>query len=513
MSMRRTALALSLCLPLWTLSAVAQEASDGSASSEPADAVQPSARPTPQSTLSPRPGSELSPELNPEVKPPEKPPAVFPDPQKRPFFLTLTGAIDEALRTHVDVKKADSQLRDAQLRITETGAQGLPQLTATASYARQDPVISFQTTDTTSSPGAGAGTNPQFAAFLGTASVNTFQSNITLSQVLFAGFRIVDGVRIANINTELVEQAGRQTYQNLAFQVTNAYFSGLRALQVLELDRSTLKQAQEQMRMAEARVRAGVGVKLDVLQAQSQVIQIQQQLSRDLSAYKKAKMQINQWVGRPIDQPLELNQYAVVVKQQWDPEAAVREALEKRSDIRQLALQKEINDLNAIVAGRTTWPTVTAQVRYSLQDNAVVNGNTANNQNINYSLNMNWPIFDGLAAQSSSQRAKESALQSQLSLDQLKQQVILDVRQIYLDIEEAQERELMAKAGLQVAQENLRVAVRSYEAGVGIMMDVLQAQQTLRQAHNNLINVRYDLNIRRAQLYQILGLDLVNHLE
>ena len=79
------------------------------------------------------------------------------------------------MHNHLDIRKADSQLRDAKLRITETGAQGLPQLNASASYARQDPVVNAQSTDTSGVSAGGVGTNPQFAAFLGTASVNTFR--------------------------------------------------------------------------------------------------------------------------------------------------------------------------------------------------------------------------------------------------------------------------------------------------------------------------------------------------
>ena len=186
--------------------------------------------------------------------------------EQQPFFLTLSEAIELSLAQNHDILLAQTKIEDARLQLTETGAQGLPQLTASASYGRQDPIASQQSTDTSGAGGgAGLGSNPQFAAFLGTASVNTFQTNITLNQTLFAGFRIVDGVRLANINIDLVEQGVRQARQNVAYQVTNAYFNALRAAEVVELDKQTLAQTQEQVRVAESRLKAGTGVKLDVL--------------------------------------------------------------------------------------------------------------------------------------------------------------------------------------------------------------------------------------------------------
>ncbi len=435
------------------------------------------------------------------------------NPPAATFFLTLTEAIDVALRSHYDVLLAEEKIKDARLQITETSAQGMPQLSLTASYGRQDPIRLGSASDTSGGAGSGGlGSNPQLAAFLGLASVNTFQSRLTLSQLLFAGFRIVDGVRLAQINVGLMEESLRLARQNVAYQVTNAYFNALRSWEVTQLDKESLEQAREQVRMAEARLRAGAGVKLDILQAQSQVIQIQQRLSQDMGTFEKAKMSLNLAMGREADYPIELNRQATVIDLDKEETDSLKNSLDMRSEVRQLAMQKEMSELNATIQGRSIWPTISAQVVYSLQDNQVTGGNTNNVQNMNYSLNMNWPIFDGLAANAKAQRAQQTATQAQINLDQLRQRVIVEVKQAYLDIQESKERMMMAQAGVQVAEENLRVARVSYREGVGIGMDVLNAQLTVLQAKNSLITVRFDLNTRLARLYQSLGLDILDRL-
>lgn len=428
------------------------------------------------------------------------------------YFLTLTEAIDLALKNHYDILLAQEKIKDARLQITETGAQGMPQLSLNASYGRQDPIRLGSPSDTSGTGGVGFGSNPQLAAFLGLASVNSFQSRLTLSQLLFAGFRIVDGIRLAQINLGLQEEALRLARQNVAYQVTNAYFQALRSWEIVRIDRESLEQAREQVRLAEARLRAGTGVKLDILQAQSQVIQLQQRLSQDLGNFEKAKMNLNLAIGREADYPVTLNPHATVIDLNRQESESIRLALETRSEIRQLNMQKEMSELNATIQARSIWPTISAQVSYSLQDNQVINGNTNNIQNMNYTLNMNWPIFDGLAANAKAQRAQQSAIQAQINLDQLRQRIILEVKQAFLDIQEARERMLMAQAGIQVAEENLRVAQVSYREGVGIGMDVLNAQINLLQAKHAHINARFDLNTRLARLYQILGLDINHHL-
>jgi outer membrane protein TolC len=250
-------------------------------------------------------------------------------------------------------------------------------------------------------------------------------------------------------------------------------------------------------------------VKLDVLQAQSQVLQIQQGLSRDVNSFEKAKMNLNLAMGREADYPIELNTAAQVQPYEQLESKSLTQAMESRADLRQLLMQRELQELNATIQGRAVWPTVTAQAVYSLQDNQVVNGNNNNIQNLNYSLNMNWPIFDGLAATSKAQRAQQSALQAQTSYDQLRQRVAVEVKQAYLDIREARERLQLAQAGVQVASENLRVAEVGYREGVSVSINVIDAQVRLQQARNSLITAQFDLHTNMAKLYQVLGLDLI----
>lgn len=450
----------------------------------------------------------------------QEPPTPAPSPStastvsERPYFLTLTEAIDTAFVNNHDVQIARQRIDDARLQITEAGAQGLPQLSVTASYGRQDPVTAGSLTDTGSGAGAGAGlgSNPQLAAFLGLASVNTFQSRVTLSQTLFAGFRIVDGVRLAQINVSMMEEGLRNAQQNVAFQVSSAYFNALRAWEVVRIDRETLAQAEAQVNQAQSRINAGVGVKLDVLQAQSQVLQIQQTLSRDMNTFEKAKMNLNLAMGRAADYPIELNTAAQVQPYEQLESKSLEQAIESRADLRQLSMQRELQELNATIQGRSVWPTVTAQAVYSLQDNQVVSGNNNNVQNMNYSLNMNWPVFDGLAATAKAQRAQQSALQTQTSYDQLRQRVVVEVKQAYLDIREARERLQLAQTGVQVASENLRVAEISYREGVSVSINVIDAQVRLLQARNSLITAQFDIHTNMAKLYQVLGLDLIENL-
>lgn len=416
-------------------------------------------------------------------------------------LLTLSEAIDIGIQNSYSMKLASEKINVAKYQITETSAQSLPQLNVTTSYGRQDPVSAPP-------PTPGLGNNPQFAAFLGTARVNTFQNRVSASQVLFAGFKVLDAIKMANVNLDMAQEGYRQARQDVVSNVSTSYYNALKAHQLVQVNKIGLKQAESQLDQAKKLEKAGVGIKLDVIRSQNRLINVQMQLSQSLNSLAKAKKALNLAMGRSIDYPFDLNLEARVPEIEMTEEQALQNALINRSELKQLVLKKQVDEIFTTIQSRGNWPTISASFTYNLNDNAVVNGNAVNNQNLNYGLNMNWPVFDGLLTLAKVQKAQNTLIQDQISIDQLQQSVILEVKQTLLDIQEAKERLIMAKDSVSLAEESFKIAQIRYENGVGISLDLLDAQTSLLQAKSNLVNTEFDLNISRIKLYKALGIDI-----
>lgn len=127
------------------------------------------------------------------------------------------------------------------------------------------------------------GNNPQFAAFLGTARVNTFNNQVSLNQVLFAGFRVIDGIRLANVNLDVAREGHRQSRQDVVFNVASAYFNCLKASQLVQINRSNLKMNESHLEQSKKLEKAGVEIKLSVVRANNQLVNTQLQLSQALN--------------------------------------------------------------------------------------------------------------------------------------------------------------------------------------------------------------------------------------
>lgn len=418
-------------------------------------------------------------------------------------FLTLSDAIKIGIENNHNVKKAIEQVNNAELQVLENTAQGLPQVSLTTNFGRQDPI------NATISPGMSAfSSSPQFAAFLGTSSVNNFNSKLQLTQTLFAGFRVIDGVKLANISVNMMKENLNQIKQDVALNVTLSYFNALRAYQLVEISQEALIQAESHLDMAQKLLKSGVGIKLDVIRAQNQIVTVQQQLSQNKNNLYKSKIALNLAMGRNIDVPITLNPSAMVQDIKIDQEKLLEKALSNRPEIKQLKYKKEMDELAALIQSRSSWPIISLYASYNIQDNQVINGNLNDTQNLSYGINMNWPIFDGLGSSAKAKRSQNNALQDQISIDQLQQSISLEIKSNMLDIQEARERIIMAQKGIELALEGLRMAQIRYKEGVGLGIDVIDAAVALVQAKSNLVFATFDLNVAKAKLYRTLGINL-----
>ncbi len=418
-------------------------------------------------------------------------------------ILTLRGAIEQAVQANHNLRLAKERIALSQSKVQEATAQAMPQVTMNGQFNQQNPV------GPVAASGGGAGAlPPQFAAFAGTVRVNQLNTTVQATQTVFAGFRVIDGIRMADISVEQSEAGWRQTKAEVSLQTVTSYFAALRAIGQLDLAQQAVDQARGHAEQAAKFLKAGTGVKVDVLRAQTQLFQAQQQLSAAVNGRRKAYQALNLVMGRTIDSPVTLNPAAEVGEVPLDENTAVRRGLEARPDIQQLRSKRSFDELNASVQSRGTWPTVQLVGNYTMRDTQVVLGNNANQQNATVGMQMNWPLFDGLGVAAKTDQAKMTVIQDEIQLDQLTQQIQLDVTQAFLDVREASERKLLAEQGLKSSEEALRLARLRYQAGVGTSLEVLDAQVGWQQARLSLINATFDVNVSRAKLYRSVGFEM-----
>ncbi|MFA5150794.1 MAG: TolC family protein, partial [Candidatus Omnitrophota bacterium] len=84
-------------------------------------------------------------------------------------------------------------------------------------------------------------------------------------------------------------------------------------------------------------------------------------------------------------------------------------------------------------------------------------------------------------------------------------QVAVDVRQACLDLQQAAAVIKSQEDNLEDAREALQISYVRYNNGVGINLDVLDAQVSLANVEKNLAESTYDYIMAKARLDRIMG--------
>src|SRR5262249_29962233 len=121
---------------------------------------------------------------------------------------------------------------------------------------------------------------------------------------------------------------------------------------------------------------------------------------------------------------------------------------------------------------------------------------------------MTIAILDGGLTQAKVNEAKTRLQQAQVTEDQTKQQVELDVRNAFLGLLDAADSLRSALAQQTSSREALRIANVRFQAGVGLQLEVVTAVQNLTSADANVLTAQFNYNVALAQLDRAVGVQV-----
>ena len=350
--------------------------------------------------------------------------------------------------------------------------------------------------------------NPNFAA----------NWSATYTQPLMRNFKI-DNTRqqivVTRLNQDISELQLQATIINTVSNVRNAYWDYVFAVQSVEVARRSVGLAEQLVRDNQTRVEVGTMAPIDVIQAQSQAATQRQNLAIAEGTRRTNELVLKRlivsgtqdpnWNGAidPLDRP-------AFEAQTVDVTAAVRRALEVRTDLAQVRKNLEVNDVTLQLLTNQTLPQVDLSARYGLVGqggtqfissgsgiNRVVTGTIPggysdalstlfgrNYPTWNVGVSVSYPI--GTSAQDASlARARLQASQVDAQLRQIELQIATDVTNAATQVQNNVERVQAAQAAREFAQRQLEAEQSKFEVGMSTNYFVVQSQRDLATAQNN----------------------------
>ncbi len=253
---------------------------------------------------------------------------------------------------------------------------------------------------------------------------------------------------------------------------------------------------------AVANHQAGTSPLLDELRARVDYQTQQQTLITAQNQYDKDRIALARAIGLPLDQKYQMTDQApYAALDNLDADAAVKQALENRADLKALEEQVDASEHARKAATDERLPTVSFSGDYG--DIGVNPSHSHGTGNATGSLDV--PLFEEAKLRGDAKQAQSQLDQKQAQLSDIKGQIGADVRDSILDIQAAAKRVEVARSNVELATEALSEAQQRFKAGVSDNLAVSQALESMAQANDQYVGSLYEHNIAKLSLARALG--------
>lgn len=337
---------------------------------------------------------------------------------------------------------------------------------------------------------------------------DVYVATVSVIQPLFAGGKIIAANRIAVMAEQLAMDKYETQYRQIVADVDRSYWQIVAINAKKELAESYAALLGKMVHDAELLAEEGVATQSDLLGIKVKANEANSMLLKAENGLSLAKMLLCKQIGLPLDSDIVLADEGgedVPV-----PESRVLKNMEdvwaSRPEIRSLDTAAQIYDNKIKVARADMLPTVAVMANYMVSNPNLNNGfRNEFGGRCSAGVVVSIPVFHGYEAAYKTKKAKAEAQLYRSKLEDAREMISLEVTKCANELDEASEHLVMAKSGLENAEENLRTAMIGFEAGVVDANTTLAAQTAWLKAHTEYIESGIAVQIASVGLRKAQG--------
>jgi outer membrane protein TolC len=349
--------------------------------------------------------------------------------------------------------------------------------------------------------------------------------NAAYTQPLLRNFKIDATRQQLALSQNQAQSADIQLQQRVtqtARNVRAAYYQLIGAISGLDVAQQSLDVARVALKNNQTRVEVGTMAQIDIVSAEAEVASNEEGVIIAQAAIETAQDQLRTLVMNPNQSdfwsarfvPSEL---PTLVPREINIDAAIKNALQNRTDIREFKKNMENTDINMAYARNQKLPAVDLTARYGLTGVAGIqnlysdSGSSIIGQTVrtfgdalhdvfgndfktwSFGVNVSYPLGTSTADAAFAQLKLQKQQDGQ-NLDNLEMAVTTQVRQAGRDVNTNLRRVEATRRARELAEQKLTADNKRFAVGLAQTFEVLQSQRDLSRARQSELNAIIDYN-------------------
>ncbi len=415
----------------------------------------------------------------------------------------LSRCVVTGLEQNFSVKVARNQEEIAGNNYTRGNAGFLPSVTTTNRFGGNLTSTTQNMNDGTQKVSTGVYNTT------GTAALN-------LDMPLFRGFNIQTSYQKLNELKQMGELNTQMSMENLVAQIVAEYYYHIQQLNYFNNMEYAVSLSRERVRIDEERYLLGASSKLELLQSIVYLNADSSRLARQNEAILESAVRLKKLMAlENLETDIVLLDTSIVFNSDLLYEELLELTLDFNTSLQIAQKNQVISELDHKIISSRSYPYLNLSSGYNyayrgygtgtISDYGELALSNQQTRTFNYGLTLGMDIFNGF----NRRREKTNALIEVENRMYRYQEIEQDIKAELLTVYYAYENNLrlvqMEEQNLDVARENLEIALERYRLGALSGLELREVQKSLLDAEERLISVKFQTKLAEISLLQIAG--------
>ena len=417
--------------------------------------------------------------------------------QAQPLVLSQKECREMALTHSEDIKISSNNILQAKLDRKVASNSLLPQLSGSAMGMYMLPDMDFEG--------------------MTLSMKGTWTAGLNLTQPIYAGGKIVSGIKLAKLGVEASREQKKATRSNVIADADNAYWTYIAVIEKQRMLESML----EYINSIYIQVKNSVDVEMatsgDLLRVEAKRSDFNYQLEKVNSGLEMCRMNLCNVIGMDSTQIVPTDTTIMVNK---SANYSFRhELIANRPEYRLLQKQIDISQERIKQVRADYLPTLALSAGYSYFGNMRMKGfaddgtgnkmpftQRYNDDSFSLMLSLSVPIWNWGEGHKKVKKQKLVVENARLDLEKNNRLMSIELKNAYNNLCSSESLITTAEAGERDAAEALRVMTDRYEVGMCTLTDLLEAQSQWHSARSNIIEAKTQYKIYETDYLHAAGL-------
>jgi outer membrane protein TolC len=335
-------------------------------------------------------------------------------------------------------------------------------------------------------------------------------AGLNLNWTVFDGFRMQTEYKRLKEFQQMGELNTRLSIENLLSNLTAEYYNYIRQQLRLKNLKSALSLSRERLRIVEERYNIGSMSRLDLQQARVDFNADSSSLIKQYEVVNTSAIVLNRLMAmKDVARKLTVYDTAIVPDKLLNESVLWEKTLEANSNLLLAQKNKTLSELDKKAIQSRDYPylKLNAGYGYTLQLYDTKNSSVKrqNNLGFNYGLTLGYSLFDGMNRQREKKNARIVLQNRDLEYERLELSLKADLSTMWTTYQNNLELTDLEEENLETANENYGIAMERYRLGDLSGIELREAQNSLLEAEERLLEAQFNTKLCEVSLLQISG--------